>query len=66
MSVPGYCHFRKIQNFMNEHYEEDGNYRERLKLSCQEKVGEIDLLCVLRIQKLAIRVTKKATTRGKF
>ena len=66
MTVPGHCHFRKIQNFMNEHYEEEGNYREFLKLSCQEKIVEIHLLCVLRIQKLAIRVTKKATTRDKF
>ena len=66
MTVPGHCQFRKIENFMNEHYEEEENYREFLKLSCQEKVGKIDLLCVLRIQTLAIRVTKKATTRDKF
>ena len=46
MTVPGHCHFRKIQNFMNEHYEEEKNYRKFLKLSCQEKVGEMDLLCV--------------------
>ena len=26
----------KIEKFMNEHYEEGGNYREFLKLSCQE------------------------------
>ena len=29
---------------MNEHNEEGENYREFLKLSCQEKVGEMDLL----------------------
>jgi len=29
---------------MNEHYEEGENDREFLKLSCQEKVGEMDLL----------------------
>ena len=40
-TVPGHCYFGKIEKFMNEHYEEGENYREFLKLSCQEKVGEI-------------------------
>lgn len=44
-SVPGHCYFRKIEKFLNEHYEEGENYREFLKLSCQEKVGEICSFC---------------------
>jgi len=43
-SVPGDCYFRKIEKFMNEQYEKGENYREFLKLSSQEKVGEMNLL----------------------
>ena len=39
--VSGHCYFHEIEKLTNEHYEEKENCREFLKLSCQEKVGEI-------------------------
>ena len=44
-SVPGHCYFGKIEKFTNEHNEEGENYRESVKFSCQEKVGEICSVC---------------------
>ena len=44
-SVPGHCYFLTIERFTNEHYEEGENYREFLKLSCQENVREICSFC---------------------
>ena len=44
-SVPGHHYFLKVERFINEHYEEGENYREFLKCSCQDKVGENCSFC---------------------
>lgn len=43
--VPGHAYFTKVENFIASHYEEGENYREYLKYSCQEKVGNDCAVC---------------------
>lgn len=49
--VPGHCYFKKVEEFMNSHYEEGDNYREFLKCpndqcsSCKPWVGPTMTKC---------------------
>ena len=44
--MPGHCYFKKIEEFMNNHYAEGDNYREYVRFTCQEKVGQSCSYCV--------------------